>query len=217
MTRSLIVSQEMKNGEELKDFKEEVRKTNKENNMILEELRSYMVKMMAEKLAKKKNKEASSGKSWKSLSQSRGQQSPLSAGNRVNLQTNSRDNRGLVPNPNIMLITEGMQSLLPKLELYNFIACRLLMDKADAWFHDWNKGEGHSWEEFERAICNGFGEQGLEEVIEEFNRNIAFKELSVRMERHIPKLKEGYFLSSFVGGLKDEIRLMRNRRRKREK
>lgn len=187
-----------KNGEELKDFKEEVRKTNKENNMILEELRSYMVKMMAEKLAKKKNKEASSGKSWKSPSQSRGQQSPLSAGNRVNLQTNSRDNRGLVPNPNIMLITEGMQSLLPKLELYNFIgeeprawlrkyvkqfeiykipndqkinvACRLLMDKADAWFHDWNKGEGHSWEEFERAICNGFGEQGLEEVIEEFNR-----------------------------------------------
>lgn len=79
------------------------------------------------------------------------------------------------------------------------------MDKADAWFHNWNKGEGHSWEEFEFeiAIYNRFGERGLEDVIEEFNRlrqagNVedyqnAFKELRVRMERLVSELKESYF------------------------
>lgn len=107
MTRSAIISQEMvrieeieeqlrelqemtqRNSGESKDLKEEVRKNSKcaqDNNVIQKELRSYMVSMRAEKLAKKKNKEAGSSS-----------EEGIGPGNHVNPSINQGDDRGLLP------------------------------------------------------------------------------------------------------------------------
>lgn len=60
-----------------------------------------------------------------------------------------------------------------------------------------------------------FGEEGLEDVIEELMRTRQegtiweyqdkFEDIRIRVEWIMPNLVEAYFLSVFIGGLKDEI------------
>lgn len=93
------------------------------------------------------------------------------------------------------------------------------MGKADSWYHNWVRGRSNqSWEEFEADLCRRFGEKGLEDVVEEFMKmrqegfigdyQDKFEDIRVRMERFAPALEENYFLSGFIGGLRDEIRPM---------
>lgn len=46
------------------------------------------------------------------------------------------------------------------------LASLILMDKVDAWFHNWKKGREPNWDEFERRICKRFGDKGLEDIVE---------------------------------------------------
>lgn len=75
-----------------------------------------------------------------------------------------------------------------------------------------------SWEEFEMAFSTRFEDEDLEDTVEEMMRlrqeeGVAdyedqFEELRIRMEWLLVDLREAYFLSTFIGGLKDEIRFM---------
>ncbi|XP_021653075.2 uncharacterized protein LOC110644554 [Hevea brasiliensis] len=93
------------------------------------------------------------------------------------------------------------------------------MDRADACYHNWILGEGsHSWKDFEKDLCRRFGEDGLEDVVEEIMKmrqegtveeyQDKFEDRRIRLERVMPNLGEAYFLSAFVGGLRDDIRPM---------
>lgn len=87
----------------------------------------------------------------------------------------------------------------------------------------------HAWEDFERELCVRFGDQGLEDIVEEFTKmrqegsvdeyQDKFEDLRIRMERVMPHLGNDnflcgfiggfdYFLCGFIGGLRDEIRPM---------
>lgn len=71
---------------------------------------------------------------------------------------------------------------------------------------------------FEKNLCARFGELGLEDVVEEFMRvrqegsvgkyQDKFEEPRVRMDTLMLGLEEPYFLPVFIGGLRDDIRLM---------
>lgn len=85
--------------------------------------------------------------------------------------------------------------------------------------YHWIKEEGdHSWEEFERDLCSRFGEEVLEDVAEEIMRmrqegtmeecQDKFEDIRIRLERLMPNPGESYFLSSFIGGLRDDVRPM---------
>lgn len=98
------------------------------------------------------------------------------------------------------------------------LASLFLMDKVDAWFHNWNKGREPNWDKYERGIYSRFGGEGLEDTVEGFMKLIQensveeyqdeFEDTRIRLERLILELGESYFLSRFIGGLKDGIRLM---------
>lgn len=45
-----------------------------------------------------------------------------------------------------------------------------LIERADAWSQNWIKNGSNSWEEFMMSICNRFGEQGIEDIVEEFRQ-----------------------------------------------
>jgi hypothetical protein len=72
------------------------------------------------------------------------------------------------------------------------------------------------WEEFLRAICSRFGNSA--DIVEEFNKLIQkgdideyverFEELKSLMYSLNPSLPESYYISSFISGLKEEIKLM---------
>lgn len=92
------------------------------------------------------------------------------------------------------------------------------MDKVIACFLNWNKGRELNWDEFERRVCNRFGDECLEDILEGFVKlrqensveeyHDEFEDIRIRLERLMLELGESYFLSGFIGGLKDEIRLM---------
>lgn len=74
------------------------------------------------------------------------------------------------------------------------VASLFLIDRADAWYHNWIRGEGpHNLEDFERELCIKFGEEGLEDIVEEFTGIILegtmeeyqdkFEDLRIRLER----------------------------------
>lgn len=93
------------------------------------------------------------------------------------------------------------------------VASLFLMDRVDAWCHNWIKEEGpHNWEAFERELCSRFGEEGLEDVVEEFMRIReegtieAYQDKFEDLRMVMPSLGEPYFLYVFMGGLRDEIR-----------
>lgn len=76
----------------------------------------------------------------------------------------------------------------------------------------------HSWEDFERELCVRFGDQWLEDIVEEFMKmrqessvgeyQDNYEDSRIRMERVMPHLGEHCFLYCFIGGFKDEIRHM---------
>ncbi|XP_057986676.1 uncharacterized protein LOC131171223 [Hevea brasiliensis] len=109
---------------------------------------------------------------------------------------------------------------VPKDQMLGIVSL-FLVDRADAWYHNWVKREGsHSWIDFERDLCVRFGEEGLGDIIEEFMKmrqegslkeyQDKFKDIKVRLERVMPNLWEAYFLSGFIRGLRDDIRPMKN-------
>ena len=75
-----------------------------------------------------------------------------------------------------------------------------------------------SWAEFAEDLCERFGENSMMDVIEEFNKlrqegsvadyQIRFEELRSLMWSSQLALAEHYFVSNFISGLKEELRLM---------
>ncbi|XP_027066512.1 uncharacterized protein [Coffea arabica] len=94
-----------------------------------------------------------------------------------------------------------------------------LEGKADNWFQGVKLERPQlSWAEFSDLLCERFSGKGSRDVIEEFNKlqqkgvveeyEEKFEELKTLMLLRNPKLDELYFVSSFISGLKEEIRPM---------
>jgi len=93
-----------------------------------------------------------------------------------------------------------------------------LEGKTDVWFEGLVR-ENESWmdwEEFAQILCRWFGSR--EDSVEEFNKLIQdkseddyierFKELRSLMSALNPYLTESYYVSSFISGLKEDIKPM---------
>ncbi|XP_026459437.1 uncharacterized protein LOC113360105 [Papaver somniferum] len=98
------------------------------------------------------------------------------------------------------------------------IASMYLEGKADIWFQNYQIGKPLiTWDDFVRDICLRFQEVGHDDVVGEFNKlnqlgsildyQEVFEELKALMLAKNPHLTEAYFTSSFISGLKDELRL----------
>jgi hypothetical protein len=93
-----------------------------------------------------------------------------------------------------------------------------LEGKADVWFEGLVRGnDSHiKWEEFSQDLCRRFGSQ--DDIVKEFNKLIQdgnmdeyiekFEEMRSLMGALNPLLPEAYYVSSFISGLKDEIKPM---------
>ncbi|XP_026457854.1 uncharacterized protein LOC113358474 [Papaver somniferum] len=90
--------------------------------------------------------------------------------------------------------------------------------KEDVWFQDYQIGKPLIlWEDFLRDICNRFQELGHDGIVGEFNKlhqigtvleyQEIFEELKALILAKYPHLTEEYFTSSFISGLKEELRL----------
>lgn len=99
------------------------------------------------------------------------------------------------------------------------LASAYLNDMGDAWLQGWIRvKEGSPWSVFADDLCERFGDGSMMDVIEEFNKRkqegtvqtyqLKFEELRSLMMVHNPHLTEGYFVSSFISGLGDEVRSM---------
>ncbi|XP_027118691.1 uncharacterized protein [Coffea arabica] len=94
-----------------------------------------------------------------------------------------------------------------------------LVGKAEIWFHGVKRRKGRiSWEEFCELLKKRFGDRGRRDEVEEFNKlhqtstvkdyQEKFEELSSLMLVRDPHLSESYFVSSFISGIKEEIKPM---------
>ena len=93
-----------------------------------------------------------------------------------------------------------------------------LEGKADVWFEGLvRKNESWmDWEEFAQILCRRFGSR--EDSVEEFNKLNQdksvddyierFEELRSLMSALNPSLAESYYVSSFINGLKEDIKSM---------
>ncbi|XP_057986530.1 uncharacterized protein LOC110636696 [Hevea brasiliensis] len=179
-------------------------KKTKGQNVILEELQAYM--------SAGRSKEVSNSGEGGSRSENVGFQSIL--GNGMELVTFD----GKEPRAWLRRCEKYFEIYKVPIDQKVPIASLFLVDRADAWFHNWNRGGVHSWEEFEKGICSRFGDEGLEDLVEGFIKlrqegsleeyQDEFEELRIRIERLMPELGESYFLFAFMGGLKDEIRMV---------
>ena len=98
------------------------------------------------------------------------------------------------------------------------IASLYLEGKAEIWFEGYMCGldVNIEWEEFSKAICSRFGSR--EDVVEEFNKLKQengmeeyverFEDLKSLMHSLSPILPESYYISSFISGLKEDIKPM---------
>jgi len=76
--------------------------------------------------------------------------------------------------------------------------------------------ETSNWDDFTKGLCERLGERGMMDIVEEFNRlkqegmvqeyQLKFEELKSLMFSRNAFMIEEYIVSSFVGGLNDEIR-----------
>ena len=100
-----------------------------------------------------------------------------------------------------------------KLEL----AAMYLTGKAETWFDGYVlQRERVTWANFSIDLCQRFCDKTCMDVIEEFNKLIQktsvedyqekFEELKPYMLQYNPHLEEGYFVSSFISGLKEELK-----------
>ena len=94
-----------------------------------------------------------------------------------------------------------------------------LEGKADRWFQELKiEKSGISWKEFEELLCKRFCNKICRDIVEEFNKiqqvgsvenyQEKFEELKPLMLMKNPQLDEGYFVSSFISELKEEIKPM---------
>ncbi|KAL4342238.1 hypothetical protein GQ457_08G017250 [Hibiscus cannabinus] len=100
-----------------------------------------------------------------------------------------------------------------KLEL----ATMFLQGKTEVWFDGYMMQKHRAtWHEFVADLCHHFADKEFNDVIEEFNKmfqqttvddyQTKFEELKPFMLQHNSHLEEAYFVSSFISGLKDEIK-----------
>ncbi|KAG8637866.1 hypothetical protein MANES_15G173066v8 [Manihot esculenta] len=228
MTRSVVVSQELvqiaeleeqvqmllestqKNGEEFKEFKEEVRKNSQHTNTILDELRALMIEHVA-----RKGKETGSSSEGGSRSKNRILQ--LDSMDSKGMLSNQKENQPMPANdkgilgtlPNSFCYNE-MTQMLSKIELVSFEGKepRAWLRKCVKYFEIYrvpaeqrNRGGEHAREEFERGICNKFGDEGLDDIIEGF--------MKLRQDNTVEEYQDERFVFSLdlLGDLKDKIRL----------
>ncbi|XP_020097231.1 uncharacterized protein LOC109716293 [Ananas comosus] len=89
--------------------------------------------------------------------------------------------------------------------------------KADTWFQGYlAEKEVISWAELAEEVCRRFDVRGLVDVVEEFNKLVQtgtveeyqeqFEDLRARLLTTKSQFSPEYFLSSFLSGLKDEIK-----------
>lgn len=92
-------------------------------------------------------------------------------------------------------------------------------DVVNTWYQGWTNVRGQpTWGEFTEKLCERFGERSMSDIVEEFNklRQVGelktylkrFEELWSLMSSQDPHLLEAYFVSSFLSGLSDDLRLM---------
>ncbi|KAL4325963.1 hypothetical protein GQ457_11G022560 [Hibiscus cannabinus] len=97
------------------------------------------------------------------------------------------------------------------------IAAMHLEGKAETWFDGYILQKHRiNWPEFAADLCHRFCDRTYTDVIEEFNKLIQktsvedyqerFEELKPFMIQQNPHLEETYFVSSFLSGLKEELR-----------
>ncbi|KAL4348724.1 hypothetical protein GQ457_17G014770 [Hibiscus cannabinus] len=97
------------------------------------------------------------------------------------------------------------------------MATMYLVGKAETWFDGYVMQKNRlTWHEFISDLCHRFDDRNYGDVVEEFNKLLQkgsvddyqekFEELKPYMLQHNPHLDEDYFVSSFVSGLKEEIK-----------
>jgi len=98
------------------------------------------------------------------------------------------------------------------------LAAAYLNDMANSWYQGQTKTWRFevSWADFAEDLRDHFGEKNMTDVIEEFNKlrknglvieyQVRFEELRSLMWNSQPTLTEQYFVTSFISGLKDELR-----------
>ncbi|KAG8639568.1 hypothetical protein MANES_14G155101v8 [Manihot esculenta] len=184
-----------KNGEEFKEFKE-VRKNFQHTNAVLDELRALMIKHVTRKGKEIGSSSEGGSRSENRILQSNSMDSKGMLSNQKENQPMPAKDKGILGTlPNSFCYNE-MTQMLPKIELVSFerkesrawlrkcvkyfeiykvpveqrepLASLFLMDKADAWFYNSNRGGEHTWKEFERGICNRFRDEGLNDIVEGF-------------------------------------------------
>ncbi|XP_026415231.1 uncharacterized protein LOC113310676 [Papaver somniferum] len=99
------------------------------------------------------------------------------------------------------------------------VASMYLEGKTDVWLHDYQVGkEVVRWETFMKDICSHFQELGHDDIVGEFNKlsqvgtvseyQEIFEEFKALMLAKNKHLTEDYFTSSFISGLKEELRIV---------
>lgn len=92
-----------------------------------------------------------------------------------------------------------------------------LEGKADIWFQSVKAMKGNiCWEQLSEMMIQRFAEKLLRDEVEAFNKlqqissvleyQEQFEELKTRMLVRDPRLPESYFISSFISGLKEDIK-----------
>ncbi|KAL4281537.1 hypothetical protein GQ457_03G002250 [Hibiscus cannabinus] len=97
------------------------------------------------------------------------------------------------------------------------IASMYLNGKAETWFDGYIMQKYRlTWQEFTADLCHRFCDKTFSDVVEEFNKIVQkgsveeyqerFEELQPLMLQQNSQLSEGYFVSSFISGLKEELK-----------
>ncbi|XP_020104448.1 uncharacterized protein LOC109721311 [Ananas comosus] len=97
------------------------------------------------------------------------------------------------------------------------VATMHMEPKVDTWFHGYIAEKGVvSWEIFAQDVCKRFDSNGLRDVVEEFNKltqqgtvedyQEQFEYLRSRLLQTSSQFSPDYFLSSFLSGLKEELK-----------
>ncbi|KAL4384039.1 hypothetical protein GQ457_15G021620 [Hibiscus cannabinus] len=113
----------------------------------------------------------------------------------------------------------GLESLVEK-DPYLFekkVAAMYLIGKAESWFDGYiMQKHKATWHEFAADLCHRFCDKTFTDIIEEFNKlsqkstveeyQEKFEELKPFMIQQNASLDENYFVSSFISGLKEELK-----------
>ncbi|KAL4290632.1 hypothetical protein GQ457_14G012640 [Hibiscus cannabinus] len=97
------------------------------------------------------------------------------------------------------------------------VATKYLIGKAEYWFDGYiMQKHKATWHEFAADLCHKFCDKTFTDIIEEFNKlsqkstveeyQEKFEELKPFMIQQNASLDENYFVSSFISGLKDELK-----------